>query len=100
LDPFETRIFDFNFEPNKIGEVSAINYLKFSDINDIYYLVMKGKGIAPIINIPGNIELPSVLCDNSSSNSSFFIKNIGNDTLQIDSIYIQQDKDEFELDLN
>ncbi len=100
LEPFETRIIDFYFEPNNIGEVSAINYLKFSDINDIYFLVMNGKGIAPIINIPVNIELPSILCDNSSSSSSFFIRNFGNDTLLIDSIYIQQENDEFQLDLS
>lgn len=97
LLPFEKRIFEAIFEPKNIGEVSSINYLKFSDINDANYIVLNGRGIAPKINIPTSIEFPKILCENEIKSELFFIKNYGNDILLIDTIYIQQTNSDFEL---
>lgn len=100
LGPLDRYVFYSYFEPKNIGEVSAINHFKFSDINDNYYLIFNGNGIAPLIEIPNNIELPNIYCDGDTLSYDLYIKNIGNDSLKIDSIYLSSTNNDFLLDLD
>ncbi|HRP02607.1 MAG TPA: choice-of-anchor D domain-containing protein [Candidatus Kapabacteria bacterium] len=98
LQAFEKRELAFTFSPQTINEASSVNYFKFADINDKYYILLNGRGIAPSIQIPNSIELPNLICEGDTSQYDLYIKNIGNNTLIIDTIYINSTNKSFFID--
>ena len=100
ITPGEIRNVNVVFSPSRFFMSGALFDVIYDGKNGPDYVSLTGSGAAPQINYQPEIILPDLICEDSFS-QEIIIRNIGNETLKINSIVLSDDSSvPFSLDIS